>query len=295
MTDGPLIVQSDKTLLLEVDHPLPSRPGAHRALRRARARPRAHPHLPAHAAGAVERARRRARRRAVSSTRCCATPGTPSRTPCSSTWPTRWTATAGCSCSSTRRTGWCWRPPTAPCSRRCCAARRSSRWSARASTRTPWPCTRPSAGTLKQVLLKLGWPAEDLAGYVDGEAHADRRCARTAGRCATTSARPPRASGTAAPGVVVLPCGAGKTHRRRRGDGHGQGDHADPGHQHRLGAPVARRAARSAPRSPRTRSASTPGARKEIRPVTIATYQVMTTRRKGVYPTSSCSTPATGA
>jgi len=26
-------------------------------------------------------------------------------------------------------------------------------------------------GHLKQVLLKLGWPAEDLAGYVDGEKH----------------------------------------------------------------------------------------------------------------------------
>ena len=26
-------------------------------------------------------------------------------------------------------------------------------------------------GQLKQVLLKLGWPAEDVAGYVDGEAH----------------------------------------------------------------------------------------------------------------------------
>src|SRR5918992_62315 len=26
-------------------------------------------------------------------------------------------------------------------------------------------------GHLKQTLLKLGWPAEDLAGYVDGEAH----------------------------------------------------------------------------------------------------------------------------
>src|SRR3954451_22896911 len=27
-------------------------------------------------------------------------------------------------------------------------------------------------GNLKQALLKLGWPAEDYAGYVDGEAHA---------------------------------------------------------------------------------------------------------------------------
>src|SRR2546423_12526748 len=26
-------------------------------------------------------------------------------------------------------------------------------------------------GHVKQVLVKLGWPAEDLAGYVDGEAH----------------------------------------------------------------------------------------------------------------------------
>ena len=26
-------------------------------------------------------------------------------------------------------------------------------------------------GRLKQLLLKVGWPAEDLAGYVDGEAH----------------------------------------------------------------------------------------------------------------------------
>src|SRR5690242_15067328 len=26
-------------------------------------------------------------------------------------------------------------------------------------------------GRLKQALLKLGWPAEDLAGYVNGEAH----------------------------------------------------------------------------------------------------------------------------
>ena len=28
-------------------------------------------------------------------------------------------------------------------------------------------------GRIKQALLRVGWPAEDLAGYVDGEAHAD--------------------------------------------------------------------------------------------------------------------------
>ncbi|MDT7546575.1 MAG: excision repair protein, partial [Actinomycetota bacterium] len=30
-------------------------------------------------------------------------------------------------------------------------------------------------GRLKQALLKVGWPAEDMAGYVDGEAHAEHR------------------------------------------------------------------------------------------------------------------------
>ncbi len=40
MTDGPLIVQSDKTLLLEVDHPLAADARAsYRAVRRTRALP----------------------------------------------------------------------------------------------------------------------------------------------------------------------------------------------------------------------------------------------------------------
>ena len=69
VTDGPLIVQSDKTLLLEVDH---DRAGecrrADRAVRRARALARARAHLPADAAGAVERPRRRATTPSRSST-----------------------------------------------------------------------------------------------------------------------------------------------------------------------------------------------------------------------------------
>ena len=65
VTDGPLIVQSDKTLLLEVDHPRAEE--ARRAiapfaeLERA---PGAHPHLPGHPAGPVERPGCRPRRRA---------------------------------------------------------------------------------------------------------------------------------------------------------------------------------------------------------------------------------------
>ena len=55
-------------------------------------------------------------------------------------------------------------------------------------------------GNLKQVLLKLGWPAEDYAGYVDGEAHAIALRRGRLARCATTSATPRSPSGTAVPG-----------------------------------------------------------------------------------------------
>src|SRR5262249_32461175 len=65
-------------------------------------------------------------------------------------------------------------------------------------------------GRLKQALLKVGWPAEDLAGYVNGEAHEialrqDGWQLRDYQREAVTSFW---AGGS---GVVVLPCGAGKT------------------------------------------------------------------------------------
>jgi DNA excision repair protein ERCC-3 len=65
-------------------------------------------------------------------------------------------------------------------------------------------------GHLKQALLKIGWPAEDLAGYVDGEAHQidlveDGWSLRDYQRQAADGFW---AGGS---GVVVLPCGAGKT------------------------------------------------------------------------------------
>ena len=66
-------------------------------------------------------------------------------------------------------------------------------------------------GHLKQVLLKLGWPAEDLAGYVDGEAHPIELRRGRAGRCGPTSSRRSTGFWHGGSGVVVLPCGAGKT------------------------------------------------------------------------------------
>jgi DNA excision repair protein ERCC-3 len=136
-------------------------------------------------------------------------------------------------------------------------------------------------GRLKQGLLKLGWPAEDLAGYVDGEAHP------IALDEAGWSLRPYQKEAVehfwaAGSGVVVLPCGAGKT---------------------LVGAAAMAQASattlilvtntvagRQWKRELLARTSLTEqevgeysGERKEIRPVTIATYQVLTTRRKGAF------------
>ncbi|MGF7233918.1 MAG: helicase-associated domain-containing protein, partial [Frankia sp.] len=65
-------------------------------------------------------------------------------------------------------------------------------------------------GRLKQALLKVGWPAEDLAGYVDGEAHAiDLRQDGWELRGYQQGAVDGFWDGGS--GVVVLPSGAGKT------------------------------------------------------------------------------------
>jgi DNA excision repair protein ERCC-3 len=136
-------------------------------------------------------------------------------------------------------------------------------------------------GTLKQALVKLGWPAEDLAGYVDGEAHpielvengwSLRRYQREA------------ADGFwhGGSGVVVLPCGAGKTL---------VGTAAMAQVKATTLILVTNTVAARQWRDELLRRTSLTdeeigeysGAKKEIRPVTVATYQVMTTRRKGVY------------
>ena len=136
-------------------------------------------------------------------------------------------------------------------------------------------------GHLKQVLLKLGWPAEDLAGYVDGEAHPIEL--DTTG----WSLRPYQQQAVdgfwhGGSGVVVLPCGAGKTLV-------GAGAMARSGTTTLILVTntVSARQWRDelVKRTSLTEEeiGEYSGARKEIRPVTIATYQVLTTRRKGVY------------
>ena len=136
-------------------------------------------------------------------------------------------------------------------------------------------------GNLKQALLKLGWPAEDYAGYVDGEAHAmslDERewTLRDYQREAAES------FWHGGSGVVVLPCGAGKTLVGAAAMARAQATTlilvTNTVSARQWKDELVRRTSLTA-----DEIGEYSGAVKEIRPVTIATYQVMTTRRKGVY------------
>ena len=97
-------------------------------------------------------------------------------------------------------------------------------------------------GRLKQALLKVGWPAEDQAGYVDGEAHPIEL---NLGELA--SAVVPAGGGRGVLGRRLRGGGAALRRRQdagRRGrDGPGRRHHADPGHEHRRRAAVEARAA----------------------------------------------------
>jgi DNA excision repair protein ERCC-3 len=136
-------------------------------------------------------------------------------------------------------------------------------------------------GRLKQLLLKVGWPAEDLAGYVNGEHH-DIALAEDGWQLRDYQRQAADTFWAGGSGVVVLPCGAGKT---------------------LVGAAAMARAeattlilvtntvaGRQWKRELVARTSLTEdeigeysGERKEVRPVTIATYQVITRKTKGEY------------
>ncbi len=137
-------------------------------------------------------------------------------------------------------------------------------------------------GNLKQALLKLGWPAEDFAGYVDGEAHAialaeDDWSLRDYQREAAES------FWHGGSGVVVLPCGAGKTLVGAAAMAHAQATTlilvTNTVSARQWKDELIRRTSLT-----EDEIGEYSGAVKEIRPVTIATYQVLTYRRKGTYP-----------
>ena len=136
-------------------------------------------------------------------------------------------------------------------------------------------------GNLKQALLKLGWPAEDFAGYVDGEAHPialkqEDWSLRAYQREAAES------FWHGGSGVVVLPCGAGKTLVGAAAMAEAQATTlilvTNTVSARQWKDELVRRTSLTA-----DEIGEYSGSVKEVRPVTIATYQVMTTKRKGVY------------
>ncbi len=136
-------------------------------------------------------------------------------------------------------------------------------------------------GAIKQSLLRLGWPAEDFAGYVDGQAHPIELVQKD------WTIRPYQelaAEGFwhGGSGVVVLPCGAGKTIV-----GAAAMAHIKATTLILVTNTIAARQWREELLHRTTLNEDEigeySGAKKEIRPVTIATYQVMTKKKNGVY------------
>jgi DNA excision repair protein ERCC-3 len=140
----------------------------------------------------------------------------------------------------------------------------------------PW-----ARGELKQELLKLGWPAEDLAGYTPGTPHAIELDE------SEWSLRPYQQHAvdsflTSGSGVVVLPCGAGKTLV-----GAGAMAAAKTNTLILVTNTVSARQWRAELLRRTTLTEDEigeySGQLKEIKPVTIATYQILTAKRGGNY------------
>ncbi|MBT5576477.1 MAG: DEAD/DEAH box helicase [Microbacteriaceae bacterium] len=143
------------------------------------------------------------------------------------------------------------------------------------------PLAAWSRGLIKQELLKKGWPASDHAGFTEGEPH---DIGLTAGEWSLRdyqleAVRRFAASGS---GVVVLPCGAGKTLV-----GAGVMAELDTTTLILVTNTVSARQWRAEllARTSLTEDeiGEYSGSVKEIKPVTIASYSIMAAKRKGEF------------
>ncbi|MFA5917936.1 MAG: DNA repair helicase XPB [Candidatus Nanopelagicaceae bacterium] len=136
-------------------------------------------------------------------------------------------------------------------------------------------------GHIKQALLRLGWPAEDFAGYVDGQAH-EIALVEDGWKVRPYQQLAAEGFWHGGSGVVVLPCGAGKTIV-----GAAAMAHAKATTLILVTNTIAARQWREELLLRTTLNddeiGEYSGSKKEIRPVTIATYQVMTKKKNGVY------------
>lgn len=140
----------------------------------------------------------------------------------------------------------------------------------------PW-----ARGQVKQELLKLGWPAEDFAGYTEGTPH-PIGLIEGEWKMRDYQHQAVERFWEGGSGVVVLPCGAGKTIV-----GAGAMTVAKTNTLILVTNTVSARQwkAELLKRTTLTEYeiGEYSGSMKEVKPVTIATYQILTTKRKGEY------------
>jgi DNA excision repair protein ERCC-3 len=136
-------------------------------------------------------------------------------------------------------------------------------------------------GQLKQELLKLGWPAEDKAGYTPG-APQEISLKETNWNIRGYQTKAVEKFWEGGSGVVVLPCGAGKTIV-----GAAAMSKAKTNTLILVTNTVAARQWRAELLKRTTLTEEEigeySGSVKEVKPVTIASYQILTAKRKGEY------------
>lgn len=140
----------------------------------------------------------------------------------------------------------------------------------------PW-----ARGQVKQELLKLGWPAEDFAGYAPGTPH-QISLGQGDWKIRDYQTKAVEKFWEGGSGVVVLPCGAGKTIV-----GAAAMATAKTNTLILVTNTVSARQwkAELLKRTTLTEDeiGEYSGSIKEVKPVTIATYQILTTKRKAEY------------
>ncbi|WP_207454056.1 DNA repair helicase XPB [Desertivibrio insolitus] len=148
-------------------------------------------------------------------------------------------------------------------------------------TSTLWSLQPWARGQIKQELVKIGWPAEDLAGYTPGTPH-DIDLLENGWSLREYQQKAVDNFFEGGSGVVVLPCGAGKTLV-----GAGAMATAKTNTLILVTNTVSARQWRNEllKRTSLTEEeiGEYSGQVKEVKPVTIATYQILTAKRGGKY------------
>jgi DNA excision repair protein ERCC-3 len=142
---------------------------------------------------------------------------------------------------------------------------------------------RSERGRLKQALLKVGWPADDRAGYVDGTSHPIALAEGAGFALRPYQREAAEAFMATGSGVVVLPCGAGKTlvgvAAMARASAHTLVLVTNIISARQWRAELLARTSLG-----EAEVGEYSGERKQIRPVTLATYQILVSRKGGLFP-----------